>query len=306
MTQTVPSTTLEDAIYTWVAAAAGVPVIWEHQNAPRPAAPYVSLLLATTDPTGRDWDGSEANPLTFDDKAIEDVDTGTSLVTITAHALATGDGPVRVETDDTLPSGLEEDHDYWWVRQDDDRGGFAESLVKANAGTLVPLADAGTGAHAVVSTADTRRRGAEVTYFSRGMRRCRLVMTCFAASATGVSSAMGILEAVAAKANLPVRRAALRAAGVGVPVFGAAQAAGGALNPAYFEPRAVKEAVFFPASEVSETGTYVEYFGVTEQVTSAAGEDLAEVEIVIPSNPFADPLGFSSGFSAGFSGGFTP
>lgn len=304
MTQTVPSATIEDALYAWVAAASGVPVIWEHQNAPRPAAPYVSLLLATVEPTGRDWDGSEANPLTFDDKAIESVDTGTSLVTITGHALATGDGPVQVETDGTLPSGLEEEHDYWWVRQDDDRGAFAESLVKANAGTTVPLADAGTGAHAVVSTADTRRRGAEITSYSRGMRRCRLVMTCFAASATGIGSAMGILEAVAAKANLPARRAALRAAGIGVPVFGAAQAAGGALNPAYFEPRAVKEAVFFPASEVSETGTYVEYVGVTQQVENAAGDALAEVTAIIPSNPFADPLGFSSGFSAGFAGGY--
>lgn len=285
MTQTVPSATIEDALYAWVAAASGVPVIWEHQNAPRPAAPYVSLLLATVEPTGRDWDGSEANPLVFADKAVT-FDNTTDQVLATLHGLQTGDGPLRLEvTGGALPAELAEDTDYYWIRDSADDGGLAANLYDANAGTRVTFSDDGTGSAVLVDTPETVRVGAEVTNYARGLRRCRLVMTCFAASATGVTSAIGLLESVAAKARLPARRAALRTAGVGVPVFGAAQSAGGALNPAYFEPRAVLECTFFAASEVSETVGRVDFVRVTAQNKDTGGTPLAEVQVFVPEDP---------------------
>lgn len=47
--------TLQDAIYDWAAGILGaVPVIWYHENAPRPTVPYVALHLFTVRSVGVD------------------------------------------------------------------------------------------------------------------------------------------------------------------------------------------------------------------------------------------------------------
>jgi hypothetical protein len=47
--------TIEDAIYDWVhLVLPAVPVIWYHQNAPRPVAPYLSLHLSVINSIGVD------------------------------------------------------------------------------------------------------------------------------------------------------------------------------------------------------------------------------------------------------------
>ncbi len=282
MTTTVPNATMEDAIADWVAGASGLTVWWEGQDGPRPAAPYIALLLHV-EPTGPDWSDKVDNPLTFADKAITSFDATTNAALVPAHGLATGDGPVELEvTGGVLPAPLEVDTSLWWIRDDDDHGRFATSLYRANAGTAIDLQDAGTGAAVVIATDDTRAAGAEILHRVHGLRRCRLVMTCFATSATGATNATGTLSTVAAKARLPGNRAALRAAGVGIPTFGAALTLGGVLNSVHFEPRAVLEAVFFAAQEITETGTYVEFVGIGLQV-----DDLTEIPVFAPADPAA-------------------
>jgi hypothetical protein len=291
VSQQVPSTALEDAIHAWVADASGLgatKVRWEQQDGPRPAAPYVSLLLATVEPTGHDETRVAANPLAFADKVVTSFDAGSNAALVTAHALATGDGPVRLtNTGGAVPTGLATATDYWWIRVDATHGKFATSLYRANAGTAEDLTGAGTGTTKVVSTADTVTRGAEVTATARGLRRCRLVITCYSAAATGPTDAVGIVGDVVAKVRLPTRRAALRAAGIGLPTFGPVQALGGPLNSAHFEPRATCEATFFAPSEASEATTYVEFLGIGQQVEDQAGDALAEVALYVPSDPAA-------------------
>lgn len=36
---------IQDAIYTWASEASTYPVIWQHQNAPQPARPYIVLHI---------------------------------------------------------------------------------------------------------------------------------------------------------------------------------------------------------------------------------------------------------------------
>ncbi len=286
MTQTVPNSTIEDAISTWVAAASGLTVYWEGQDAPRPAAPYISMLLATVDHLGEDWQKTSDNPLVFADKTVTEVDDTANTLESVAHGLTTQTGPVRLTvTGGTLPTPLAVATDYWVIRVDADLFKLAESRYLAGAGTAINLSDEGTGVIKVEDTANSTLAGAEITTTSRGLRKCRLLLTCFAAAATGATDAAGALGAVAAKAQLPQRKAALRGAGMGVPTFGTVQVLGAAQNNVHFEPRAILEVQFFAASEVSETGTYIEFVGVGENVTTSTGTHITEIPAYIPSNP---------------------
>src|SRR5262245_19452256 len=67
-------------------------------------------------------------PLIVDDDDIEVVDIDIDALTLTAHGLQTGDGPIQFTTTDTLPAGLLETTDYWIVRRDDDQIKLASSL----------------------------------------------------------------------------------------------------------------------------------------------------------------------------------
>lgn len=46
--------TVEDAIQSWIASTTGVTTIWSQQDAPRPAAPYVALLISSVLRVGHD------------------------------------------------------------------------------------------------------------------------------------------------------------------------------------------------------------------------------------------------------------
>lgn len=71
-------------------------------------------------------------------------------LTITAHGLSTGDGPVQVSTSAAdLPSGLTALTDYWVIKVDADTLQLATSEANALAGTAVALADDGTGTHSL-------------------------------------------------------------------------------------------------------------------------------------------------------------
>jgi hypothetical protein len=89
------------------------------------------------------------------------VDATTNLVELVDHGLLTGDGPLRVDTDDTLPSPLAVDTDYWIYAPDEDHFGLCVNPGNANRPSLenglsggydpilVNLTDQGTGTHAI-------------------------------------------------------------------------------------------------------------------------------------------------------------
>lgn len=114
---------------------------------------------------GRWYAGPSA--LVFADDAVEVVDDVADTLTLTAHGLETADGPVRLTTTGTLPGGLAPGTDYWVIVDDDDTVAIAASLADAIAGTRIAIADAGTGAHALVDVAGTLRQNA--TFFSSVM-----------------------------------------------------------------------------------------------------------------------------------------
>jgi hypothetical protein len=68
---------------------------------------------------------------------------------ITAHKLATGDGPFRLTGGD-LPAGLSTNTDYWIIRVDADGFSLATSPENAAAGTAVAMGDDGSGAQVLV------------------------------------------------------------------------------------------------------------------------------------------------------------
>jgi len=97
-------------------------------------------------------------PLIVADDVIEAVDTGAAeSLTLTAHGLLTGDGPVQFTTTGGLPGGLAVATDYWVIKVDVDKISVATSLANALAGTKVNLTSAGTGVNTLVDTASTKR-----------------------------------------------------------------------------------------------------------------------------------------------------
>lgn len=90
------------------------------------------------------------------DDAVEGV--GTNTLTLTAHGLETGDGPIRFTTTGTLPTGMSTATDYWVVKSDADTISLATTLAHAYADTLVSItASSGSGTHTLSDTATTQR-----------------------------------------------------------------------------------------------------------------------------------------------------
>ncbi len=250
-------TTVETALKVWIDGAGGVTAIWSQQNGPRPAVPYVAMTLDVAQ-RGRDWVDGEDNFATFADKTISAASTVADTLTITAHALATGTGPVRVSVSGGAwaeVTGI----DWWVIRVDANTIKLAESFADAMNGAAYNLTTTGTGTIVLVDTATTTVQGAELVSKARGMRECTLSLQCFAASASGTSAARTILDNIQSKSKLHTYAAALRAAGIGIAEFSQIQSLGAPLNPAVFEPRATMEVRFFLASEVEETGTFIEF-----------------------------------------------
>ncbi len=110
---------------------------------------------ATVDLTAAElWAGSlHAGTIVADD--VEGVTAASDLMTIVAHGLHTGDGPVRMTTTTTLPAGLALATDYYVVRLSADTFGLATSRANALAGTKIDITDAGTGTHTITGSNTT-------------------------------------------------------------------------------------------------------------------------------------------------------
>jgi hypothetical protein len=99
---------------------------------------------------------------TLEDKTIaateaNSVTHGSDIFTETGHGLLTGDGPIRLTTSGTLPTGLALATDYWIIKATDDTFKLAHSLSNALAGTAINFTSDGTGAHTYTGTALCKR-----------------------------------------------------------------------------------------------------------------------------------------------------
>ena len=77
---------------------------------------------------------------------ISAVTPASDTLTITAHGLNNGDGPVAIYTPNgTIPGGLAAATDYWAIVQDANTVKLATSSTNALAGTAIDITDAGSG-----------------------------------------------------------------------------------------------------------------------------------------------------------------
>ncbi len=268
--------TIRAALATWIRSATGLDqqhVIIGQQGGPRPSGPFVEMRL-TVRPVGQDFVQSEANPLVLADDVIESIDATANTATLTGHLYLTGDGPVRLTTAGSLAgTGLAVVTDYWLISASVNAVKFATSFANAMLGTAIDLLGAGTGPHTIVDTPDTERQGAELTYYARGLRECTLRLQAFAGidgTPIGASSPAEMLAAVVLKARLPVRAAALSAAGIGIAEFGDVRVIDGVLGSSSFDARALLDVRFFAAVEASESGTYIGSVEIENLITGTS------------------------------------
>lgn len=267
--------TVEAAIHAWVVASSGLSadnVIWSGQNSKRPTVPYIALRMANIQRIGYDWLEAVDNPLVIADDTVESVNATTNVLTLTAHGLLTGDGPIRFTTTGTWTgmTGV----DFWVIKTAANTIKLAASFPDSINLAAFDITSAGTGTHTLVDTATTARAGQEILMRSRGQRDCTLNMQCFAAEARGNSSAMALLNKVVSGSNLETRRAAFVAAGIGLAKLEGPRFLDGLIG-SIFEPRAILEAKFFLAEEVSEATTFIQYVEL-ENLTTAESTYIPE------------------------------
>lgn len=95
-------------------------------------------------------------PVVIVDDGVDGVTHAADTLTITGHALKTGDGPIRFTTDGTLPGGIDATTDYYIGVVDANTVKLFASRILLLAGRTVALAtcvditSAGSGTHTLV------------------------------------------------------------------------------------------------------------------------------------------------------------
>ncbi len=89
--------------------------------------------------------------------------TGFRLLSLTAHGLLTGDGPVQVSNaGGALPTGLVAATDYWVIKLTADTFKLATSRVSALIGQGITISGSGTGTQSIFSSGGTRNANSVV------------------------------------------------------------------------------------------------------------------------------------------------
>ena len=91
------------------------------------------------------------------DDNVDTVDFANNELDLTGHSYLSGDGPLRLTTTDTLPTGLALATDYWAIYVGANSIQLATSRANALAGVAVAFSDVGAGTHTISDTADTER-----------------------------------------------------------------------------------------------------------------------------------------------------
>lgn len=259
------------ALHNWVVACTGLPeskVTWARQrSAPRPSEDGIIMKIYVVDDEGQSWVDVEENPLEFDDLSITAV-SGNNL-TITAHGLLTGDGPIWLEGVD-LPAPLAEETNYWVIKIDantirlaaqfEDTGGDTTPVgggTGTNPITPITLTDTGSGAMTLVATADSLRAGEEINFVQRGLVRATLQLFSYVQDDTGLDGAIAILRRVANRYRLPSNIAILQDANIGVTHMERTRSMLGIRDSQLFEPRAWIDIGLSLVFEERENGTII-------------------------------------------------
>lgn len=287
--------TIQAAIDAWVLGSSGLDadhVFWTFEGKPRPSAPYIEMTVQRLRPLSHDWETREVNTLVFAPLAVSAVTPLADTLTITAHGLNTGDGPVHVASTGTVPGGLVALTDYWVIKVDVNTIKLAASYVATggqqplgagNPQTPIDITSAGTGTITVVSTADTLPAGREIKRLAQGLRELTVHLECFAVEGAG-TDAMRILSNVMSSMQLYVHD--LDLAGAGVSDLGQASPQGGVQHlegrrGSILEPRTMADVTFYLASELVGYGTIIESMSGLTELDNPAGDPLASIPFSI-------------------------
>lgn len=266
---------IRKALHNWVVACTGLSdqkVVWGRQlDAPRPERDAIILKIYVTDDNGLPWLDQVDKPLTFADKAIT-ARSGNNL-TVTAHGLQTGDGPVWLEGAD-LPAPLAEETNYWIIRIDantiqlasqfEDTGGDPD-LVSGNPITPITLTSAGSGTRTIVAIDKTLRAGEEIEHVQCGQVRMTLQIFSYVTDDTGNDGAIALVRRVNDRYLLPSNADILASAGLAVVDFDRPRSMLGMRDATLFEPRAWVDVHLSLAYDERETGTIIGRVIVTRE-----------------------------------------
>ena len=265
----IPWATVEDAIWTWIVAGSGLAgdhVTWAQQTAPRPAGAFISLRLTMLDRKGRDFFERTDNIVAVASQTITAVSTVANTLTIPAHGLVTGQGPLVLGGTPPLPLALATN--YWAIVVDANTIKVAATFPSAIAATPTAIALTSTGTLPTLAGPLSVLPGAEVLQKLRGPRRAMLTLQCFAGAPTGgaptgPTSPAAVLHDAISSYALESRTNALIAAGIGVGTFEHIMSIDGIVNTTRFEPRAIGTVFLHLASEIVETSTYIQTVNAT-------------------------------------------
>jgi len=254
-------TDIEDAIFDWVVAATGLPeeqVLHEKGQTQRPTEPYIGIQLAI-EKKGQDWINTVDKPLTLAADDVDVVDFANDELDVTGHAYVTGDGPVRLTTTGTLPTGLALDTDYWVIVIGVDTIQLAATFQDAINPVPVPVSfsDAGSGTHTINGTASTARAGEEIQHTVRGTRLLTITLQAYGGDPTQDNRPAALLHNVMTKVILPSIADPLNAAGVSPAIFSQVQELDVTIG-SDIDRRGLLTVTAHLAEEISEDGTYIE------------------------------------------------
>ncbi len=282
-------------ISQWLAAGCALDntaIAWAGQGGPRPKLDdgtphdvWVSVNLIATNSVGTDEENITESPLVLVDQVIVEVVPADDTLEVTAHLFTSGDGPVLLETTDTLPAGTDDATEYWVVVIDEDTVKLAASRADAVAETpsvFVDITDEGIGTHKIVTIDGTRRPLEDVQRTLSGHRVGTLSVQCFSTNAVGALRAQGVLERLRASRLLWSQQELLRGVGVAAASMSSATLVGGsASSAAKLEPRAVVTVSLNYVDGVTELLTYIESVEGTVEFDDVAGDSLGEVPFSI-------------------------
>lgn len=269
------------AMHDWVVAGSGLSdqnVVWGQQDAPRPAAPAITLRISNIAEFGPTWLDTIDNPHVFADITITAVSAVADTLTSVAHARLTGDGPVRVTSTGTVPGGLTAGTNYWVVKTTADAFKLATTFQNAMATvpTTIDITSAGTGTIKLVDTADTLRVGQEILNVSRCMLRVTLELRCHAATVISGEMAVALLQRVRTRREWPSQQALLTAANISLQDVDRIIAVSGTRDDFLFEPRAHLLVHMTVPVEEGEGGRIIARVLLTDQIPEP------DVEFAVP------------------------
>lgn len=113
--------------------------------------------------------GGVQHPLVVANDDVDVVLFASNELTVTAHAYSNGDGPFRLTTTDTLPTGLLADTDYWIETVDENTVKLHTSLAAVfDESTEVEFSDVGAGAHTIAGNSPMELEWVSQGFFVEG------------------------------------------------------------------------------------------------------------------------------------------